>query len=228
MKVAVILLGMMSLVAQNSYGFGSGRSSAGSGGGNTVPSTPPSATPIPNVPSPPNSDIGTGGLKVVIQQSSNFNASELEHLERSRAALEKAVNSEEFKQKVIHFTYQGQETYVQNNGLTNLQIYNQIMQGAEQTPQVTPANQTMDLFVSLYTSGYFGRNVIGYTDPTVPTIFMNTYFYDSATPAGTAGNMMHEWMHKLGFDHDYNSTARRPSSVPYAVGYIAEDLAAKY
>ena len=36
-----------------------------------------------------------------IQQSSNFNASELEHLERSRAALEKAVNSEEFKQKVI-------------------------------------------------------------------------------------------------------------------------------
>ena len=224
MKVVMILLGMMALGSENSFGFGNGRSSASP----SVPAPTPSATPVATVPSPPNSDIGTGGLRVVIQQSSNFNSSELVHLEQSRTALEKAVNSEEFKQKVLHFTYQGQETFVQNNGLTNLQIYNKIMEGAEQTPQPTAANNTMDLFVSLYTSSFFGRNVIGYTDPSVPTIFMNTYFYDSATPAGTAGNMMHEWMHKLGFDHDYNSTARRPSSVPYAIGYIAEDLAAKY
>jgi len=223
MKLVIILLGMMSLVSENSYGFGSARSSASS-------PTLPVATPVPvsNLPSPPSSDIGTGGLKVAIQQTANFNPAELDHLEQSRAVLEKVVNSEEFKQRVIHFTYQGQETYVQNNGLTNLQIYNDIMQGAEQLPTPTAANNTMDLYVQLYTSSWFGRNVIGYTDPSVHTIFMNTYFYDSATPGETAGNLMHEWMHKLGFDHDSSATARRPSSVPYAVGYIAEELAAKY
>ena len=218
MKVVIILLGMMSLVAENSYGFGSGRSSA--------PTAP--SVPTAQVPTPPSSDVGTGGVRVVIQQANNFNAAQMAHLEQSRAVLEKVVNSEEFKQRVIHFTYQGQETYVQNNGLTNLQIYNDIVQAAEQLPTPTAANNTIDLFVQLYTSSWFGRNVIGYTDPSVPTIFMNTYFYNSATPAETAGNMMHEWMHKLGFDHDFNATAQRPSSVPYAVGYIAEELAAKY
>lgn len=221
MKVAMMLLGMMSVLSQNSYGFGSHRSSAG-----PAPAPAPS-TPVVVAP-PASGDVGTGGLRVVINQADNFSSNGLDLLERSRTVLEKVVNSEEFKQRVIHFTYQGQETFVQNNGYTNLQIYNQIIAGAEQTPTPTEANGIMDLFVSLYTSSYFGRNVIGYTDPTVHTIFMNSYFFNYADPTGVAGNMMHEWMHKLGYDHDFHATAQRPSSVPYAVGYIAEELAAKY
>ncbi len=219
MKTVIIMLGMMSLITENSYGFGSRRSS----GGSTTPSTP-----APTQPAPPNSDIGTGGLKVVIRESNRFSSSGLALLEKARVALEKAVNSEEFKQKVLHFTYDGQETYVQNNGLTNLQIYNKIMAGAEEFPSQTAANNTMDLYTEYYTSSWFGRNVVGYTSPDTSTIFMNSYFFNYATPDGVAGNMIHEWLHKLGFDHDYNSTARRPASVPYAVGYIAEEIAAKY
>jgi hypothetical protein len=223
MKVAMMLLGMVSVLSQNSYGFGSSRSSAGSAPAPvSAPSTPVVVTP------PPSGDQGTGGLKVVINQADNFTPVGLDLLEKSRSVLEKVVNSEEFKQRVIHFTYQGVETFVQNNGNTNLQIYNQMMAGAEQTPVATPANNTMDLFVQLYTSSVFGRNVIGYTDPTVHTIFMNSYFFNSADPSGVAGNMMHEWMHKMGYDHDFHATAQRPSSVPYAIGYIAEELAAKY
>ena len=217
MKVVIVLLGMMSLVAENSYGFGSARSSANNGGDSTTPS-------VPSLPAPPNTDLGTGGVKVVINSAKNFNATQAAHLEESRALLERIVNSEEFKQKVIHFTYQGQETYVQNNGLTNLQVYNKIMAGAEEFPQQTAANNVIDLSVQLYTSGWTGRNVIGYTNPSTPTIYMNTYFYNYATPIETASNMIHEWTHKLGFDHDYKATARRPYSVPYAVGYIVENM----
>lgn len=219
MKTVIILLGMISLMAENSYGFGSRRSSG---------SSTPTAPTGPALPAPPNSDVGTGGLKVVIVQSNNFNSTQAAHLEKSRAVLEKVVNSEEFKQRVIHFKYQGEETYVQNNGLTNLQIYNKIMAGAEEYPAQTIANSSMDLSVELYTSGWSGRNVVGYTNQGTSTIFMNTYFYNYATPSETAGNMIHEWLHKMGFDHDYNSTSRRPSSVPYAIGYIAEEMAAKY
>ena len=146
-------------------------------------------------------------------------------MEKAQATLQKILNTEEFKQKVLHFTYLGQETYVQNNGLSNLEIYNKIMAGAEQLPKKTSANQTMDLFTELY---YEASNVIGYTDPSVSTIYMNSYFFDRFDASNVAGNMMHEWLHKLGFDHDFDSTDRRPSSVPYAIGYIAEDLAAKY
>jgi hypothetical protein len=217
MKTAIVLLGMI-LVTESSYGFGSRRSSG------TVPSGPAA----PTQPAPPNSDVGTGGLNVAIREANYFNSNGVALLEKARALLEKVVNSEEFKQKVIHFTYQGEETYVQNGGLTNLQIYNKIMAGAEEFPKQTESNHTMDLYTELYTSGWTGRNVIGYTNPSTATIFMNSYFFNYATADGVAGNMIHEWLHKLGFDHDYNSTSRRPYSVPYAVGYIAEELAAKY
>jgi hypothetical protein len=185
-----------------------------------VPETLPLTSSTP-VPAP---DI-TGGLAVVVHEANNFNATEAALLEQARVLLEKVVNSEAFKQQVLHFTYLGQETYVQNNGLTNQQIYDDIMAGAEQLPTPTAANQIMDLYTELY---YKPGNVIGYTDPSVHTIFMNSYFFDSAAASAIAGNMMHEWLHKLGFDHDFASTARRPSSVPYAIGYIAEDLAATY
>lgn len=212
----MLMLGMMVMMTQNAGAFGSARSSSDGAGGGVV--SPPIVTA-------PNEDLGTGGLQVAIQSAKNFNSTQMAHLQASRDLLEKVVNSEQFKQRVLHFTYQGQETFVQNNGLTNLQIYNVIMQGAEQLPSPSESNHVMDLSVQLYTSSYFGRNVVGYTDPSTSTIFMNTYFYNYATPGDSAANMIHEWMHKLGFDHDYNSTARRPYSVPYAIGDIVGELA---
>ncbi len=217
MKAVILMLGMMAVTMTDAHAFGSARSSA-------VDATP---TPVPTTPvvvTPPTTDVGTGGLRVVINSAKNFNDTQAAHLEASRDLLERIVNSEEFKQRVLHFTYQGQETFVQNNGLSNLQVYNKILEAAEQLPTPTEANHVIDLSVQLYTSSYFGRNVVGYTDPSVPTIFMNTYFYNSATPGNSAGNMMHEWMHKIGFDHDYNSTARRPYSVPYAIGDIVDQM----
>lgn len=216
MKLAVLMLGMMVVTAGSAHAFGSSRSS--SGGSVTTVSPEPLMTA-------PNEDLGTGGLNVVIQSAKNFNDTDMAHLLESKAVLERIVNSEEFKQRVLHFTYGGQETFVQNNGLTNLQIYNLILMGAERLPSLTEPNHVMDLSVQLYTSSYFGRNVVGYTTPSTSTIYMNTYFYRWATPGETAANMIHEWMHKIGFDHDYNATARRPYSVPYAIGSLIEELA---
>ena len=217
MKAVILMLGMMAVTMTDAHAFGSARSSAVDAAPTPVPTTPVVVTP-------PNTDVGTGGLRVVINSAKNFNDTQAAHLEASRDLLERIVNSEEFKQRVLHVSYQGQETFVQNNGLSNLQVYNKILEAAEQLPSPTEANRVIDLSVQLYTSSYFGRNVVGYTSPDTPTIYMNTYFYNGATPGESASNMMHEWMHKLGFDHDYNSTARRPYSVPYAIGDIVDQM----
>jgi hypothetical protein len=39
--------------------------------------------------------------------------------------------------------------------------------------------------------------------------------------------MMHEWLHKLGFGHSYYYSTSRNYSVPYGIGKIMMDLAAK-
>src|SRR5688572_29352671 len=112
---SVIVLGMMMLAAQDSHAFGSRRSS----------STPAPTPQPPVVVNPPaNDDQGTGGLKVVIQSAKYYDEDGYALLERARSLLERVVNSEEFKQRVIHHPYNGKETYVDNNGLTNVQIYN--------------------------------------------------------------------------------------------------------
>ena len=33
---------------------------------------------------------------------------------------------------------------------------------------------------------------------------------------------MHEWLHKIGFEHSYYNNSDRPYTVPYAIGEIVE------
>ena len=58
-------------------------------------------------------------------------------------------------------------------------------------------------------------------------IWMNSKFFDQNNPAKVTENMMHEWLHKIGFKHDYERTLTRPYSVPYAIGYLVGRIAQK-
>ena len=55
-------------------------------------------------------------------------------------------------------------------------------------------------------------------------VWTNDKFFTTNSLGKVAGNIVHEWTHKLGFEHDFNSTARRNYSVPYAVGNIIQEL----
>lgn len=137
--------------------------------------------------------------------------------------IKKIVASDEFKTRVLNHKYNGKKTFVNNNGLTNSQIYNKILRGAE---VLTPAkNNRMDLVLETY---YTEANVIGYTMASIKTIYMNRRYLSTFETNKVAMNLFHEWLHKVGFGHDSEATARRPYSVPYAIGYIVRDLAAKY
>lgn len=148
-----------------------------------------------------------------------FSSSQASKYNQAIAIVKKVVATEAFRSKVLSFTYGGSKQFANNNGLTNAQIYQSILDAAE---RLKPAkNNTMDLGVKLY---YANNTVVGYTSPSITYINVNTKFFNNYSANQVAGNLFHEWLHKIGYDHDSAATARRPYSVPYAIGYIVRDL----
>jgi hypothetical protein len=139
--------------------------------------------------------------------------------------MERILNSEEFHQAVINHEFDGKKQFASvPAGTTNEQVYEQIMAGRETyTPS---ADSVANLELVLYTPPFWKKwSVVGYGYPGQPEIYTNKYYFNSFTVAQVAGNLTHEWCHKIGFDHDYNRTSQRPASVPYAIGEIIISLA---
>jgi hypothetical protein len=148
-----------------------------------------------------------------------FSGEEREKMEEAIEIVKLVVATEEFKERVLNHTYNGEKTFVDNEGLTNEEIYRVILAGAETLR--SSANNTMDVEVELYHSS---NNVIGYTYPDSRRIWVNRKYFSIYTPAGVAHNLFHEWMHKLGFSHSSSWTPDRDYSVPYAIGYIIGEI----
>lgn len=136
--------------------------------------------------------------------------------------LNKVVNSEEFRNKVLNYkSKKTGKSFSGAHGLTNAQILAVILSGKE---KLTPLeNYSWDFQVSFYTKSF--SKVVGFTYPNITYINCNTKFFDKYTPAEVCGNFAHEYFHKLGFDH---ASATDYDSIPYAIGYIIRDLAKKY
>lgn len=155
---------------------------------------------------------------------SGFDRDQEEKVYKAFDLIKRVIATDEFKRRVLGKTYKGKKQYVDNGGLSNSQIYKKILEGAE---MLSPENNnTMDLHLGTYRES---ANVIGYTMPSIRTIYMNTRYLDksSFTTNQVAMNLTHEWLHKLGFKHSARKNASRPHSVPYAIGYIMRSLAGK-
>lgn len=153
----------------------------------------------------------------------DFNADHETKVYQAFDIIKRVVATDEFKKRVLNKTFNGKKTYVDNNGLTNEQIYKKILEASE---KLTPGkNNTMDLSLATY---FTNDPVIGYTMPNIKTIYMNRRYLTNFQPNEVAMNIFHEWLHKVGFKHSYENNSARPHSVPYAVGYIMRDLAKKY
>lgn len=149
----------------------------------------------------------------------NFTTTEEEKYNKAVVMVKKVVGTEKFKNSVINHTWGGVKTYANNRGMTNSQIYQSVLDAAESLKPIK--NNTMDLGVKLY---YEASTVIGYTNTSINYINVNTKYFNTFSINDVAGNLFHEWLHKLGYGHDSAATAQRPYSVPYAVGYIVRDI----
>lgn len=142
----------------------------------------------------------------------------MESLRRARTVL----NSQEFKDRVLNFTWNGVKRFNDNNGQTNEEIYETIMKGAETL--LPDVDYEMDLDITLY---YSLTSTVGYTYPNTIQIWVNSKFFNGYNYGQVAANAVHEWTHKLGYGHDYNYNSDRPYSVPYGIGGIINDLVNK-
>jgi hypothetical protein len=162
--------------------------------------------------------VNAGYLAVKAMDVKGFDAASTAKLEKAFAALEKVVNSEEFKNRILNFVNtNGKNEFASNKGLTNQQIYSMFMEGRETLQQNTPGE--MNFFLSLYYKRY--SKVIGWTSGDINTININWKFFKGFKPSDVAGNLAHEWTHKLGFGH---KSAAEHDSAPYAIGYIAREM----
>ena len=142
-----------------------------------------------------------------------------EKFEEAIKMIKRVVSSLEFKERVLNHTYNGVKTFVDNGGLSNAQIYKIILEGAETLNKIK--NNTMDMEIELY---YADTSTVGYTRSNSPRVWVNSKYFYTFSTSGVATNLMHEWLHKLGFRHGSFYTPSRDYSVPYAIGRIVGSL----
>lgn len=168
---------------------------------------------------PPEAFIWETNLKM-----RNFSHEQEEKVKKAAEIIRKVVASEKFREKVLSYSHKGKKEFVNNHGFSNAEIYQKIIDGAEIIGNKSK-NNAMDVELELY---HQATKTIGYTYPNTTRIWMNTKYFDKYTPEKVADNLMHEWMHKIGFTHEMAWDEDRDHSVPYAIGYIVEELAAEH
>lgn len=150
-------------------------------------------------------------------------SSEQAKFDRAVEMIKKVVATEKFRKAVLNHTYNGSKTFVSNGGYSNAQIYQKILDASE---KLFPAkNNAMDMEVELY---YANNNVVGYTMGSSKRIWVNSKFFGSNSIPSVAANLMHEWLHKVGFGHAVNYSVSRDYSVPYAIGRLIKNMGQQY
>jgi hypothetical protein len=164
------------------------------------------------------------GVAVQLDELNGFTDDQTAKVKQSAAVMANVLNSEAFHQAVLNFVYDGKKQFADNNGLTNEEIYASLMAGRETYSSVE--DHVANLNLNIFTPPWYKKwSTVGYGYAGQPQIYMNSYYFNSYTLADVAANITHEWCHKLGFEHDYKRTGKRPYSVPYGVGAIMTKLA---
>jgi len=143
--------------------------------------------------------------------------------------LESVVNNPMFKDFVLNYKYEvgyyigmlwwrkyytKQQSKFTYTNLNNRQVWNKFISGAETlSPE---ADNEMDIYIKVDRRNR--RGVIGYTYPASKFQWIYSWVLKKFSVEQIAGNIVHEWLHKIGFEHPFNRTIYRPFSVPYAIG----------
>lgn len=121
--------------------------------------------------------------------------------------VEKVINSEAFKVRVLGATYTSTKDSPQV-------IYEKLMKG----------NWSLVYEFKRQVNWRGKCPVLGWTYPSTKVVWFNSCNFQSRDSVGIAGTIAHENMHKLGYGH---KSARDIQSVPYSIGNIVSELYGK-
>lgn len=161
-------------------------------------------------------------MRVSLGKVTGYTTSERAKLDQATKLIGDVLNSREFRDAVLSNTYAGKPGFADETKSPQ-EIYAAIRAAKENF--TSEADGEVDLNVNLKTFSWFQRKTVGYTTPDSDTITTNRRFFSGYDAPEVAGHLAHEWLHKLGFEHDFQATADRPYSVPYKLGDLIERLA---
>lgn len=193
-----------------------------SGSGCSLSAIPEVISDPETSPQPENPSFGLPNEAYTFDADLNYINTTVVEEEKFNKAVElikKIVATEEFRAKILNHTYNGVKTFVDNGGLSNAQVYQKVLDAAETLKPIK--NNKMEMEVELY---YAATNTVGYTYPNTSRIWVNTKYFNTYAIPSVAANLMHEWLHKLGFKHAVAYSISRNYSVPYAIGSIIRSL----
>ena len=105
-----------------------------------------------------------------------------------------------------------------SQGRTSIEVYKHLMGGKETLSDRVDGEADIILVIDRRNK----RGVIGYTYPNTSKQWIYSWFLKTDYKR-VAGNLAHEWCHKMGYDHKFRYNSTRKHTVPYAVGdYVAE------
>ncbi|HXH32666.1 MAG TPA: hypothetical protein VNJ01_17845 [Bacteriovoracaceae bacterium] len=165
-------------------------------------------------------------LSIHVLELTNASSEDETRIEKALELLDAVVNSDDFQQRILTMsyvvkkkTYQGfsQTSHTKESVLQNILEAKENFRGG--------TTGVIDLFMDMYQEE---NSTIGWTAPTDRFFHMNRFHHQDYSPARTAGNILHEWLHKIDYDHEGKSdNPFREHSVPYKLGYTMAELAAE-
>lgn len=166
-------------------------------------------------------------IKVNIATAKGFSPDELHKVHAAQNILNKILNNEKFKDRVLKFTTDGlfrfhyRRSFLGNwidKPYTNKQVYEILTKNADDS-----GLKQIDLNLEMLPGGNVEQ--LGFTNPDTHLIYTYSNWFNNLSLAGYTSHLVHEWCHQLGFNHDNKLTDKTEYSVPFGIGKIAESIA---
>lgn len=156
-------------------------------------------------------------VKINVVKRIGFTPEQAARHQDAAAKAEIVINSLEFKNAV---TKKKGFTSCDMNGT---QVYDKFITGEEELQR--GKDYEFDIEVTMYEEN---NSTVGYTYANKFMVWVNNKFFKQYTLGEIAGNMIHEYAHKQGFEHTSQYTDEREFSVPYWIGYLVRDMVDAY
>ena len=154
-------------------------------------------------------------MKIEVHGLDNFTIAEKEKFMKAMLIGELVLNSWDFRMEVMS------SSFTESKGMNGKQIWELICTGQDLFN--TKEDHDIDVFVTMYDN--FWTGTVGYTFKDTFKTWFNNKFFRNFDEAEILGNVIHEAMHNIGFEH--RDLVNKLTSVPYKVGYIAREIARK-
>lgn len=146
-------------------------------------------------------------------------------IQRAKAELDRVLDSDDFRKAIEKATFEGRRLRLANGDIQepdNAEILKIILEGRERQTQADN-KMTLDVRLRELRRGTVGSTRLGSVGKITTSYWFVNRCVEGNDPYSMAGHLAHEWMHKAGFTHYPDNSAR--GDVPYEVGKIVRKLA---